>query len=155
MEKEYEHILKQAALAHEEGRLADAENAYLEVLSEKPDSGPVLNALGTVFLDQSQSDRAKKVFEKAANLNPPDLSACYNLGRRKQLEGDEKGAINIYRAIVTQEPRFGLAWNNLGWCTGKSANRRKPSPVFEKPWHLLPTWPRHGTTWVWHRMSLI
>ena len=114
MKNEYEYIFKQAALAQEEGRLADAERAYLEILSEKPDSGSVLNALGTVFLDLFQPDKAKKYFEKAANLNPPYLSACYNLGRLKQMEGDDKGAVNIYRAIVKQEPRFGLAWNNMG-----------------------------------------
>ncbi len=114
MKNDCEHILKQAALAHDEGRLADAEKAYLEILSEKPNSGSVLNTLGTFFLDQSQPDKAKKYFEKAANLNPPYLSACYNLGRLKQMEGDDKGAINIYRAIVKQQPRFGLAWNNMG-----------------------------------------
>jgi len=114
MKKESEHILAQAALAHEEGRLADAEKAYLKMLRKEPDSGSVLNALGTVFLDQGQPDKARKYFKKAANLNPPSLSARYNLGRLKQMEGDDKGAIKIYRAIVKQEPRFGLAWNNMG-----------------------------------------
>jgi predicted TPR repeat methyltransferase len=114
MENNYEHLLKQAALAHEEGRFGDAEKAYLAILSEMPESGPVLNALGNLFLDQSQPDKAKSVFEKAARLNPPDLSACYNLGRLKQMEGDDQGAIDIYRVIVKQQPRFGLAWNNMG-----------------------------------------
>ena len=114
MEKKFEHLLKQAALAHEAGRLADAEKAYLEILREMPESGSALNALGNVYLDQSQPDKARAVFEKAAGLNPPHLSACYNLGRLKQMEGDDQGAINIYRAIVKQQPRFGLAWNNMG-----------------------------------------
>ena len=114
MKNESEQIFQQAALAYEEGRLVDAEKAYLQILSEKPDSGAVLNALGNVFLDQSRPDEAKRVFEKAANLHPPNLSACYNLGRLKQMEGDDKGAIIIYRAIVEQQPRFGLAWNNMG-----------------------------------------
>ena len=114
MENDCKHILKQAALAHEEGRFADAQKAYLEVLSENPDSGSVPNALGTVFLDQSQPDKARAYFEQAAYLNPPDLSACYNLGRLKQTEGDDKGAITIYRAIVKEQPRFGFAWNNMG-----------------------------------------
>ena len=114
MKCECNHIFEQAALVQKEGRTADAEKAYLELLSENPDSGSVLNALGTLFLDQSQPDKAKTYFEKAAGLNPPNLSACYNLGRLKQIEGDDKGAITIYRAIVKQEPRFGLAWNNMG-----------------------------------------
>ena len=114
MKCECNHIFEQAALVQKEGRTADAEKAYLELLSENPDSGSVLNALGTLFLDQSQPEKAKTYFEKAAGLNPPNLSACYNLGRLKQIEGDDKGAITIYRAIVKQEPRFGLAWNNMG-----------------------------------------
>ena len=114
MRNEHDQILEQAALAHAEGRLADAENAYLEILNEKPDSGSVLNALGTVFLDQSRPDQAKKYFEKAADVNPPSLAACYNLGRLRQMAGDDEGAISIYRSIVEQQPGFGLAWNNMG-----------------------------------------
>ena len=40
-----EHILKKASLAHKEGRLAEAEKGYLEVLKIKPDWGKSLNAL--------------------------------------------------------------------------------------------------------------
>jgi predicted TPR repeat methyltransferase len=114
MKNDTEGLFKKASLSHKEGRLAEAEKAYLELLKETPDSGPVLNALGTVYLDRSQPDKAKKIFEKAANLRPPHLTACYNLGRLKQMEKDYEGAIAIYRAIVKQQPRFGLAWNNLG-----------------------------------------
>ena len=109
-----EHILKKASLAHKEGRLAEAEKGYLEVLRKKPDWGPVLNALGMVFLDQSKPDKAQKVFKKATDLRPPYSPACYNLARLKQLENDHKGAISIYRAILEKEPGYGLAWNNLG-----------------------------------------
>ena len=52
-----EHILQKASMAHRAGRLAEAEKGYLEVLRRKPDWGPVLNALGTVYLDQSQPDK--------------------------------------------------------------------------------------------------
>jgi Tfp pilus assembly protein PilF len=109
-----EDILKKASLAHMEGRLREAEKGYLEVLRKKPDWGQVLNALGTVFLDQSQPDKAKKVFEKATDLRPPYLHACYNLARLKQRENDHKGAISIYRAILKRQPGYGQAWNNLG-----------------------------------------
>ena len=114
MKSDSEGIFKRAFLAHKDGRLADAEKAYLDILKEEPDSGEALNALGTVFLDQSRPDKARKVFERAANLRPPHLSACYNLGRLRQMEKDYRGAISIYKTIVKQQPRFGLAWNNLG-----------------------------------------
>jgi hypothetical protein len=40
-----EHLLKKASLAHREGRLAEAEKGYLEVLKNKPDWGAVLTSL--------------------------------------------------------------------------------------------------------------
>ena len=109
-----EHVFKKASLAQKEGRLAEAEKGYLEVLRRKPDWGQVLNALGTVFLDQSRPDKAKKVFEKAADLRPPYFPACYSLARLKQRENDHKGAISIYRAMLEKQPGIGEAWNNLG-----------------------------------------
>jgi predicted TPR repeat methyltransferase len=114
MKNHFETIFKQASLAHKEGRLAEAEKAYLDLLQEDPDSGAVLNALGNVYLDQDQPEKAREVFEKAAKLDPPHLSACYNLGRLKQMARDYHGAIEIYRDVVKQQPKFGLAWNNLG-----------------------------------------
>jgi predicted TPR repeat methyltransferase len=109
-----EHVFKKASLAHKEGRLTEAEKGYLEVLRRKPDWGQALNALGTVFEDQSRPDNAKKVFEKAADLRPPYFPACYNLARLKQQENDHKGAISIYRAMLEKQPDIGEAWNNLG-----------------------------------------
>jgi len=103
-----------ASLAHKQGRLAEAEKGYLEILRRKPDWGQVLNALGTVFLDQSRPDKARKVFEKATDLRTPYFPACYNLARLKQQENDHKGAISIYRAMLEKQPGIGEVWNNLG-----------------------------------------
>jgi len=114
MKDDFEHVLKKASFAHKEDRLAEAEKSYLEVLRRKPDWGQVLNALGTVFLDQSRPDKAKKVFGKAADLRPPYFPACYNLARLKQRENDHKGAISIYRAMLEKQPGIGEVWNNLG-----------------------------------------
>jgi predicted TPR repeat methyltransferase len=109
-----EHLLKKASLAHREGRFAEAEKSYLEILKHRPDWGAVLNALGTVFMDQAQLDKAQRVFEKATELRPPYSPAHYNLARLKQLKNDHKGAISIYRAMLEKQPDFGQVWNNLG-----------------------------------------
>ena len=109
-----EHLLKKASLAHKEGKLAEAERGYLEILRKKPDWGAVLNALGTVFMDQTRLDKAQRAFEKATELRPPYPPAYYNLGWLKQLNNDHKGAISIYRTILEKKPDFGQVWNNLG-----------------------------------------
>lgn len=127
-----EHIFKKASLAHRKGRLADAEKGYLEVLRRKPDWDPALNALGTVFLDQSQPDKAKKVFEKATKVQPPYLPAYYNLARLKQLEHDHKGAIRIYKAILKRQRGDGQAWNNLGLAYRETGDPDESLSCFRK-----------------------
>jgi len=109
-----EQIFKKYNSAHREGKLSEAEKGYQEILKRRPDWGQALNALGNLFLDQDRLDKAKAIFEKAAKLNPGDLSACYSLGRLKQLENDHQGAIIIYKAMLDQQPTAGIVWNNLG-----------------------------------------
>lgn len=109
-----EYIFKKACSAHKKGRFAEAKKGYEKVLKQRPDWGQVLNALGSLFIDQSRPDKAKRVFQKAVDLNPPHLPACYSLGRLKQMENDHRGAIKIYRTMLNRQPDIGEAWNNLG-----------------------------------------
>ncbi len=109
-----EQLFEKSYSAHQDGKLAEAEKGYQEMLKKRPDWGQVLSALGSLYLDQNQTNKAKKIFEKAANLTPPELSACYSLGRLKQLENDHPGAIIIYKAMLDQQPNAGIVWNNLG-----------------------------------------
>ena len=109
-----EQIFKKYYSAHGEGKFSEAEKGYQEILKRRPDWGQALHALGTLYLDQDQPDKAIPIFEKAANINPPHLPACYSLGRLKQLENDHQGAIIIYKVMLDQQPNAGLVWNNLG-----------------------------------------
>jgi predicted TPR repeat methyltransferase len=127
-----------ASAAHRKGKLAEAEKGYREVLRRKPDWGQVLNALGTVFLDQSQPDKAKKVFSKAASLNPPYIPACYNLARLKQRQNDHKGAISIYRAMLEKQPDLGDAWNNLGVAYRETGDQDEAISCFQKAVEFAP-----------------
>lgn len=109
-----EQMFKKYNSAHRQGNFSEAEKGYQEILKRRPDWSQALNALGKLFLDQDRPDKAKPIFEKAVNLNPSDLSACYSLGRLKQLENDHQGAIIIYKAMLDQQPNDGIVWNNLG-----------------------------------------
>lgn len=109
-----EQLFKKYYSAHKEGKYSEAEKGYREILKTRPDWSQALNALGSLYLDQDQSNKAKAIFEKAANLTPPDLSACYSLGRLKQLENDHQGAIATYKIMLDQQPNAGIVWNNLG-----------------------------------------
>ena len=111
---DFEQKFKTYYSAHKEGKYSEAEKGYHEILKRRPDWGQALSALGSLYLDQDLPDRARPLFEKAANFNPPDLSACYSLGRLKQMENDHQGAIATYKVILDQRPNAGVVWNNLG-----------------------------------------
>ena len=118
-----EQIFQKAYSRHRAGRFSQAEKGYLDILTKKPEWGRAVSALARLYLDQDRPDRAKPLFEKAACASSPDLSACYQLGRLKQLENDHQGAIPLYQKMLDQQPEIGLAWNNLGVAyreTGKS-----------------------------------
>ena len=142
-------ILMAASQAHSEGRLSEAEKGYLKVLKQKSDWGQVLNALGTVYLDQSQLDKAKIVFEKAANLRPPYISACYNLARLKQRDNDHKSALTIYKTILKEQPDYGEVWNNLGVAYRETGDRDKAITCFQKAVNFTP-----GMAEAWNNLGV-
>jgi len=109
-----ERIFQKSYISHKSGKFSEAEKGYRKILKIKPEWGQPMGALGILYLDQNRPDKAIPLFEKAAALNPPDLSACYQLGRLKQMENDHQGAIPVYQQMLEQQPEAGLVWNNLG-----------------------------------------
>ena len=142
-------ILMKASRAHSEGRLSEAEKGYLKVLRRKPGWGQVLNALGTVYLDQSQPDKAMSVFEKAANLRPPNLPACYNLARLKQRDNDHKSALTIYKTILEEQPDYGEVWNNLGVAYRETGNQDESISCFLRAVKFAP-----GMAEAWNNLGV-
>jgi len=131
-------ILMKASVDHREGRLVEAEKGYREVLKRTPDWGQVLNALGTVYLDKGQLDKAKNAFTKAAELKPLNISALYNLAILKQRENDHPGAITIYKKMLEAQPDFGQAWNNLGIAFQETMNPDEALSCFQKAVEFAP-----------------
>jgi len=121
----------------------------LKILKRKPDWVEVLNALGTVYLDQSLPDKARIFFKKAAGLNSSFLPACYNLAWLKQRENDHKGAISIYWAMLEQQPDYGLAWNNLGVAYRETGNPDEALDCFEKAVEFVP-----GMAEAWNNLGV-
>lgn len=135
---DFEQKFRHFQSVHQNGRFSEAENGYQEILKEKPDWGAVLTALGNLYLDQNLSKKAIPVFEKAAGLNPPDLSACYNLGRLRQLDNDPQGAIQIYRVMLDHQPEIGLVWNNIGVAYRETGKLSEAFSSFKKAVKFAP-----------------
>lgn len=125
-------ILMKASLAHREGRLAEAEKGYRTVLQNNPQWGQLLNALGTVYIDLAQPDKARNCFKKAAHLTPPHPAASYNLARLMQQENDHEGAAALYIQILEQQPEYGEVWNNLGIAYRETGDKDEALSCFQR-----------------------
>lgn len=146
---DFQSILVKASQAHSEGRLADAEKGYLKVLRRRPDLGQVLNALGTVYLDLAKPDKAKRVFEKAAKLHPPNLAACYNLARLLQQNNEHINVLPIYQSILEEQHDNGEVWNNLGVAHRETGNQDEAISCFEKAVEYTP-----GLAEAWNNLGV-
>jgi len=111
----------------EQGRLKEAEDQYLVCLKKsqetkdvsRHDYAVVLNSLGTLYYNRSQTDpsylaKAKAKFQEALQADPKYPEAHNNLGAVLGREGRSEEALREYETAVTLEPRYPDGLTNLG-----------------------------------------
>ena len=62
--------LKKAGLLHRSGRLAEAEDAYKEILKIAPEHADILNLLGLTLFQRGEYSAAAGFIKKAIRINP-------------------------------------------------------------------------------------
>lgn len=99
---------------HQAGKLADAENAYTEILKECPQNPNTLNLLGILKLQQGKNTEAIDLIKKAVEANPCSYF-LENLGRAYAEGKNFEEAINCYKKSLELEPNSFEAFFNLGF----------------------------------------
>ena len=90
-------------LAHEAGRLREAEQHYRAALATRPDDATAAFDLGVALEDLDRFDDARAAYERALASAPDCADAHYNLARLHDRLGDPDGAIRhlrAYRSLV-------------------------------------------------------
>ena len=72
--------LKHGLALHQQGKLADAEHVYREVLQQQPNNFDALHLLGVIAHQVRQTERAVELIGKAIALNAKIAVAHSNLG---------------------------------------------------------------------------
>src|SRR5215471_14479559 len=72
--------LNQGTALHRQGKLADAERCYGEVLQRQPDHFDALHLLGVIALQTRRTERGVELIKRAIGLNPNVAEAHNNLG---------------------------------------------------------------------------
>lgn len=97
------------------GRFGDAVTAYEKATAAMPNAAGVWSALGESRVMASERDpmpaEAAANFAKAISLNSTDPRARYFLAVKKDLDGDHKGAVDDWLALLADTPP-GAPWES-------------------------------------------
>ncbi len=96
------------------GKLSDAEVAYRQAITLKPDLVAAHINLGHVLNELGKLSEGEKILERAAQLQPESYLAFYNLGLNRQRQGRNQPAVLAYRRAITIKPDYAEALNNCG-----------------------------------------
>lgn len=79
MDQKLEDLYESGLAAFERRDYAFAEEAFAEILKQKPNFADILNKMGVIYNQTNRLDLAVKAFERALELNPCYTEAALNL----------------------------------------------------------------------------
>lgn len=120
-----EQKIKAALEHHNSGRLAEAEQAYRQILKSTPNQPMVLHFLGVIAMQNGEFEVAEDYISKAISLQPGYSEAHGNLGvlYRKQRKWDK--AIASYRKAIAINPKYAEGHYNLGIALSEQGNPKE------------------------------
>ena len=107
-------LFTQAAGLHQQGKLAEAERLYMELLQIDPWNVPGRHLFGVLRSQQGRNDEALELIGGALQSNPKDFGALLNYGLVLQRSGRVDDALKAYDRALTLKPDFAEAHFNRG-----------------------------------------
>ena len=105
---------KQGVALHQQGKLAEAERIYGEVLRQQPNHFDALHLLGVIAFQTRRTERAVELIRKAIGLNAKVAAAHSNLGNALRDLKRPADALASYDKAIALKPDFAEAYNNRG-----------------------------------------
>ena len=105
-------MLKEAFQLHAQGRFAEAERAYGELLRREPKNFQAMHLLGVLALQQGQSQRAIQLIREALVLEPRQPLAQRDLGNAFQQLNRLDEALSCYDKALALKPDMAEVHNN-------------------------------------------
>ena len=105
---------KQGLALHQQGKLMEAEQIYLEVLRQQPKHFAALHLLGVIALQTRRTERAIELIRKAIKLNRKIAAAHSNLGNALQDLKRHTDALASFDRAIALKPDYAAAHYNRG-----------------------------------------
>ena len=107
-------LFETALARHREGKLAEAENLYRQVLAANPDNPYANNNYAILLRAQRRWDEAVACYQRAVRANPEDAHVLNNLTCALSDMGRDVQAAKVAMMAVALKPDYAEAWFNLG-----------------------------------------
>jgi CelD/BcsL family acetyltransferase involved in cellulose biosynthesis len=99
------YVLEEATKLHKEGKLAEAERGYRQILAVDPRHSGALYLLAQLEVVRSNHESAERLFKTYIEVKPHNADAWFRLGQTQQARADTAAAIHSYRKVLELEPR--------------------------------------------------
>ena len=103
--------IKKALLFHQKGQLKEAENLYLNILSNSPEDSGILQLLGTLYLQKNNFKLSKEYLEKSFKKDPNNPTTINNLGNLEKRLGNFNKAFEYFQLNIDKNNFLG-SWIN-------------------------------------------
>jgi tetratricopeptide (TPR) repeat protein len=128
-EKNYLVLCNLAHVLRLQGRYAEAEQCYRQVIEINPGHADAHNNLGAFLLKRGELDAAIDHFRKSLRFDPNDPGVHYNIGRAYAATGDVGKAASAYRAALDLNPDLVGPLTALAWILATSPQQDLRDPV--------------------------
>ncbi len=109
-----QELFAEAVTLHQQGRLAEAEGRYRQVLEVLPGHPKILGNLAALYQQAGRLAEAVRCCGEALAETPDDALLHLNLGAIREEEGDIRAAEACYRRAMELAPGDPKALNNMG-----------------------------------------
>jgi len=136
-----ERLLAAATVAHQQGRLEEAQALYQRILEAHPDHAAVLHLLGSCHLQQRAPGIAIPFIERAIAARPDFAEARGNFGVALNALGRHHEAVAQYEQALAIKPDFAEAHHNLGNALAALSRYDEAIAHYESALALRPQYP--------------
>jgi len=106
--------LREAIALHRQGRLAEAERLYRDILVHMPEQADALHFLGVLEAQQGRHDAALRLMDRAIAANPRHPAIAYNRANLLRDMGRPEEALAGYDVAIAAKPDNIAALTNKG-----------------------------------------
>jgi tetratricopeptide (TPR) repeat protein len=130
--------LDTAQALHLQGRLAEAERLYRQVLSREPDAILALGGLGALAYQHGRADEAASLFARGVVIRPQEPGFHANLGEALRLLKRFDEADGHIRRALELDPGLPDAWNTRGLLAQDRGRHAEAEQAFRAAIRLRP-----------------